>query len=125
MSKQTLVTTISCCLAIHVAYSSSQELLASRDNLTTSLLCAPSQRNESLVKRCAGARRRSDHKHAVCVFTGEQRTGDYEQLLFFLSGEMSLTVSLPKLGERVKHELDGVRVRDTLKRQGSVCLNNV
>ena len=77
------------------------------------------------MKRCAGARRRSDHKHAVCVFTGEQRPGDYEQLLFFLSGEMSLTVSLPKLGERVKHELDGVRVRDTLKRQGSVCLNNV
>ena len=31
------------------------------------------------------------------------------------SQEMSLTVSLPKLGERVKHELDGVRDRDTSK----------
>ena len=61
----------------------------------------------------AGARRRSEHKHAVCVFTGEQRPGDYKQLLFLLSDEMSLTV--PKLGERVKHELDGVRDRDTSK----------
>ena len=66
-----------------------------------------------MVKRCAGARRRSDHKQAVCVFTGEQRLGDYEPLLFLLSGKMSLTLSLPKLGERVKHELDGVRDRDT------------
>ena len=31
------------------------------------------------------------------------------------TSEMSLTVSLPKLGERVKHELDGVRDRDTSK----------
>ena len=67
----------------------------------------------SWVKRCAGARRRSDHKHAVRVFTGEQRPEVYIQLLFFLSDEVSLTVSLPKLGERVKHELDGVRDRDT------------
>ena len=58
---------------------------------------------------------RSDHKQAVRVFTGEQRPEDYIQLLFFPSDEMSLTVSLPKLGERVKHELDGVRDRDTSK----------
>ena len=69
----------------------------------------------SWVKRCAGARRRSDHKHAVRVFRGEQRPEVYIQLLFFLSDEVSLTVSLPKLGERVKHELDGVRDRDTSK----------
>ena len=31
------------------------------------------------------------------------------------TSEMSLIVSLPKLGERVKHELDGVRDRDTSK----------
>ena len=31
------------------------------------------------------------------------------------TSEMSLFVSLPKLGERVKHELDGVRDRDTSK----------
>ena len=36
---------------------------------------------------------------------------------------MSLTASLPKLGERVKHDLDGVRDRH-LKGQGGVCLNN-
>ena len=67
------------------------------------------------MKRCAGARRRSDYKHAVCVFACEQRPGYYKQLLFLLSGDVSLTVSLPKLGERVKHELDGVRDRDTSK----------
>ena len=31
------------------------------------------------------------------------------------TSEMSLTVSLPKLGERVKHKFDGVRDRDTSK----------
>ena len=31
------------------------------------------------------------------------------------ASEMSLTVSLPKLGERVKHKFDGVRDRDTSK----------
>ena len=50
MWEQTLVMTISCCLAIHVAYRRSQELLSSRDNITTSLLCASSQRKESLVR---------------------------------------------------------------------------
>ena len=47
---------------------------------------------ESLVKRCSGAR-------AFALTTSE----------------MSLTVSLPKLGERVKHKFDGVRDRDPSK----------
>ena len=50
MWEQTLVMTISCCLSIHVAYRRSQVLLSSRDNITTSLLCASSQRKESLVR---------------------------------------------------------------------------
>ena len=62
------------------------------------------------MMRFAGACRRSDVKHAVCVFTGVQRPGDYEQQL---RRDVSLTVSLPKLGGRVKHELDGVRDEGT------------
>ena len=46
MWEQTLVMTISCCLAIHVAYRRSQELLSSRDNM--------------------------NHKLVVCVFTEEK-----------------------------------------------------
>ena len=89
MWKQTLLTTISCCLTIHFAYSISQELLASRDNLSASLLCAPSQRNESLVMLFAGARRTSDNKQAECVFTG----GDDVQCFFFPSG-MCVTLTV-------------------------------
>ena len=42
-----------------------------------------------MVLRFSGARRRSDNKHAGCVFTCDRRPGDYDQLLFFTSGGMS------------------------------------
>ena len=40
---------------------------------------------KSLVLRFAGARRSSDNKHAVCVFTGEWRPGDDVQSFVLLS----------------------------------------
>ena len=67
------------------------------------------RRAESLVLRFASAQRRSDNKHAGCVFTGEWRPGEYEQLVLSLWCDVSLIVSLLKLGGHVKHELDGVR----------------
>ena len=95
------VMTISCCLAwtlfcICVRRRCPMLLTVVRkrywptETISTQVCCVRLHREEKpLVLRFAGARRRSENKHAGFVFTGEWRPGDYEQLWFFTSGGMS------------------------------------